>query len=1447
MTDPTASDSSAQQRCPDSHKCDELPPIQPTQDGTRRSNARDRDLIADPGMEVIDFSSEDGFLQAGGKKKKKQTTTLNWQDDGDKKDGDGAGGGDDGNMGQNGGDSGAGDGSGGNGGDDGDKKDNGQNGDEADNDDIWDFETVGGKKKNKNKGADTTTNDGFGLPQVPTSDFHEIKLDDAGGGGDSLDLSFDNKPEKVATGLGAWTSSWTTGSWGWGGAKSPSAESSKPVEEQSKPAEVADNNPWGMGSGNSKKKTTTTFSFGSFNPADEPKDGSIDFLGASKSADKNDVVGFSWGAPTTKTDNTFWGSAKSGGGLMQDEKKPIASEEASDDIWDFGSTKKKKKNKIAVIDEAPITQEPAPDANFEFQEAESPKDIANRAAEAALVAEEEAELRKLQTKKDIGSKLTQKQQARYQVLTENAKARADAAAAATVPTAEDPLLVDSGDVDAAPADEAASPIFDEFGGGGDGGDPDSAQAEADERARIAQEEEEEMFILRSKKKPKKHEKDRLKILEENAEQRAREAEEAAAAKEAEQATADVIDSAEAPADDMPVDADDAVQAELDEKARIIQEEEEELAQLRAKKKPKKPDKDRVRILEKRAEDRAREAEEAAAAALDQSLHDGSGDTAGSKTEETAPTSLDDFLGDEGSDQAEKDEAARLVEEEEMELEFLLSKGKLKKPDKARLKELQDNKKWRDQEAADKLAAEAPQDSGADAADPLPAEDVPADAPVDDNGGGDAPNSEEDDLAAKMIEEEELELKLLLAKSKPKKPEKARIKVLQENKKQREREAAAHADIAADPTAEEPLPEEAAPTQEESVDEATLQKEADDALIADEESELSELLARPKLKKAEKTRLKELQDRKDTRDKEARAAAAKIEEEERAAQEKAEQEARDLEEQQKRDEEEKRAAEIEAEEAEISSLKSKRKLRNSEKDRLAELEQRREERASAEASKMAEEFFNTDAADDADQQNDTQPLSWADDDPAANNGAGDDWLDWGTSSSKKSKKKDKSSNLIDLVGADPPAAPEPPPDVPEVTDFDFGWGKQSSKAAETPADNIWSFGGSSKKKSKNVTTEVVEDTFIASPMDETKDEAANNDFWSTFGSKGDQAADPPTTSTDTAGGDGGNVWGSLSGSTELSKSKSKPSKEPKLSKKELEKLEKEKKRAEKEQKAREEQEAKELEKLEKAKKKAEKEQKAREEQEAKELAEKARIEEEERLAAEAKAEEERLAQEEAGRIQREEEEKQAALDAIAQEEADLAALQAKKDAGKKLTKKDKDRFELLSASCQARADEKAAQEAAEQAAREEAERLQREAEEQALKEAIEKEEADLKELQKKKDSGRKLLKKDKDRYELLSANKKARRQAEKEAEAAQAEPAPADDVKPEDDLDKDLANLNDNELDELDKFLSDPAPVVPTAAKKEEIDPFSFWGAPKKSTSSKKGKTAVAVAEPVSAM
>lgn len=292
-------------------------------------------------MDLIDLESNEGFVQAAGKKKKKQATTFNWLDDeGDKKkDGDGADGGGDGNKEQNGGDSGS---TGGNGGDDGDKRDDDKNGGEA-NDDMWDFAPVGGKKKNKNKAADTKEMDGFGLPDIPSTDFHEIRLDDAGGGGgeDSLDLGLGTKAEKITTGITAWTSSWATGSWGWGGLKSPSAQSPKPVEdEQPKSPASGENNPWGVQTGKSKKTTPSTFAFGSFDQVDETRHEPMDFLGSRKSDEKKEISGFSWGVPAAKTaDNTCWGDLNSSDDHPNEEEKSADTQGASDDIWGF-STKK---------------------------------------------------------------------------------------------------------------------------------------------------------------------------------------------------------------------------------------------------------------------------------------------------------------------------------------------------------------------------------------------------------------------------------------------------------------------------------------------------------------------------------------------------------------------------------------------------------------------------------------------------------------------------------------------------------------------------------------------------------------------------------------------------------------------------------------------------------------------------------------------------------------------------------------------------------------------------------------------------------------------------------------------------------------------------------------------------------------------------------------------------
>lgn len=289
-------------------------------------------------MDLIDFGSEDGFLQCAGKKKKKAMTAYNWQnDEGDKKDPNGEEGGGDGNKDQNGGDSGAGDASGnagdnGHDGGDGDKK---EDSGDANNDDIWDF--AGGSKNNK-KGK---TTESFGLPEVASTDFHEIKLSDTGGG-DPLDFgSFGAKAEKITTGLSAWTTGWGGSSWGWGGVKSPTSENPREAEEKPKSPDPVDENPWSINRGKPKKKITTGFSFGSFGESEEPKEDTIDFLGTAKTNEKKDLGGFSWGAPATKTaDNDFWanlGKNTTSDDSTKDAGKPA--QDATDDAWGWTSTK----------------------------------------------------------------------------------------------------------------------------------------------------------------------------------------------------------------------------------------------------------------------------------------------------------------------------------------------------------------------------------------------------------------------------------------------------------------------------------------------------------------------------------------------------------------------------------------------------------------------------------------------------------------------------------------------------------------------------------------------------------------------------------------------------------------------------------------------------------------------------------------------------------------------------------------------------------------------------------------------------------------------------------------------------------------------------------------------------------------------------------------------------
>jgi hypothetical protein len=291
-------------------------------------------------MDLIDFGSDEGFIQAAGKKKKKQTTSFNWlEDENDKKDGDGTEEGGDGSKDPNDGGAGAGGNAGGDGGGDDDgKKDDGNNGAEADPDDIWGFSTVGSKKKkNKDKTADA-----FGLPEVPpvSTDFHEIKLEDSGGG-TGLDFGLSPKTEKPKTGISAWTSGWGGGGWGWAGLSGSQTEASKPAQE--KTDYPAYDSPWGINRPNPKKKETSTFSFGAIGEDDGSKDANtFDFLGGNKpsASETKNVGAFSWGPPKTKMgEDDSWGSLDNKKDEPpKEEEKPT--EEAADDIWGFSSSKK---------------------------------------------------------------------------------------------------------------------------------------------------------------------------------------------------------------------------------------------------------------------------------------------------------------------------------------------------------------------------------------------------------------------------------------------------------------------------------------------------------------------------------------------------------------------------------------------------------------------------------------------------------------------------------------------------------------------------------------------------------------------------------------------------------------------------------------------------------------------------------------------------------------------------------------------------------------------------------------------------------------------------------------------------------------------------------------------------------------------------------------------------
>lgn len=359
LPDPSSTDSAAQRRSPPE---DDSPSqcCAPVAQGHRRNDRRERELLTDPTMDLIDFSAnwDEGVVQAANKKKKKASTPFDWTNDpGDTKD-DGSGGagdGADGNKDQDtGGDSAGGSGSAGGGDDGGDKKDDERKDeDEPVENDIWDFGGAGSKKKNKKTAADADATDAYGLLDAPPTDFHEIKLDDAGGGHeeDSLDLNFLPKAEKITAGITAWTSSWGAGSWGWGGLKSPGgSDIPKPAEEE-KPiaSDLAQTNPWSIDRAKPKKKEPSSFSFGALDEGDgnfdfmtsakpKEKEESFGFIGSTKSSEKKDIGStFSWGAPITKKSDDFWGNI---GDKKPAEEEQPADAEASDDIWGFSSSKK---------------------------------------------------------------------------------------------------------------------------------------------------------------------------------------------------------------------------------------------------------------------------------------------------------------------------------------------------------------------------------------------------------------------------------------------------------------------------------------------------------------------------------------------------------------------------------------------------------------------------------------------------------------------------------------------------------------------------------------------------------------------------------------------------------------------------------------------------------------------------------------------------------------------------------------------------------------------------------------------------------------------------------------------------------------------------------------------------------------------------------------------------
>lgn len=201
------------------------------------------------------------------------------------------------------------------------------------------------------------------VPDAPpaTNAFQDISLDD---GAPKLDFSFDGigneKKNDAGGGFGAWGKSWDFGSIG-------------KEEKKEETNDFGSNNPWGFGGSKSKSKKATTassFDFGDFG-ATENNDlsfaGGEDVVdtkaddawgfGGKKSKKKGAIEEIKEEPEPAKEEESFsgWGAAKTTKSKKKDAIEEAFSATTTNDNafdWGFGTSKSKKKDLIGEVDDA---------------------------------------------------------------------------------------------------------------------------------------------------------------------------------------------------------------------------------------------------------------------------------------------------------------------------------------------------------------------------------------------------------------------------------------------------------------------------------------------------------------------------------------------------------------------------------------------------------------------------------------------------------------------------------------------------------------------------------------------------------------------------------------------------------------------------------------------------------------------------------------------------------------------------------------------------------------------------------------------------------------------------------------------------------------------------------------------------------------------------------------